>query len=1118
MRGVCTVSDKLRFLGVMVLLLASMSAFAQTENCNNGIDDDGDGKIDLNDPDCTCNLSSIESIIPNPSFEERTGCPQGLSELYHAVPWQQATEATTDYINNCQYVPGAVINTEIEEFPDGDGIVGALFVPNWREYVGTNLSQHLLGGTHYQLTIDIAAASVNGWIDKVGTGLPDSFETMQVTLFGKTTSSSFPLPTMNSPDLYDANWIVLGYANYTPLRQWGQIHLGFTPPENISSIMIGPPTVLPPSYDFASSLLYVMYDNLRLNEASAFGVYIEQNGYFCEGNLTLQSVLTTTFSPAATYQWYKDGIAIIGATSPTLSVTDATGVYGLRIVDGSECYVTSTVVSDLLPSPEFTLDPPSCLSITGTITFETTGSSYSVDNGANWQTSPVFSGLAVGNYYLKVMTASGCISSVAGVLIAEPNLLPASGANVTQPDACGEKGSIEVQSTIADSYSFDNGTTWVTDGLAENLEPGTYNVRIKNMEGCISSALTVTIYPFYEGWPNFTYVNPDCPNKGKITITDTADWYSFDSGATWTTNPELTDLNSGSYTMMYKNDPDCLSHEVSVYLYPSALDPADYEVQHSSCLQPGRITFLTTADEYSFDDGLTWSASNVSGNLTIGYYNIKSRDASGCESTGFVYIDHIVPEILPYTIDHPFCTETTGTITFESQPGSEYSFDGGATFQTSPVSPPLIPGYYVLQVRDGADCESQISYAYISEATGIPSAPSGNDIQNFCIHNNPTVSFLQASGQNIRWYEAGNPSELSPTTPLHSGLYHATQTTDLGCESPVSLSVLVSVGPYSIPVQDYSTDVCDAQNNGSENVDLSDFNPNFIPDPENHTFSYHTSFAGADAFLSFDAIPGFSSYAVSGLHTIYVRVTAANGCWGVSRLDLNLVPVPVNAMPVHYILCENYDVTLTAEPGFDHYLWSTGETTQAITVTTDGNYTVTVTDDHNNTSCTSTTNVLVQLSNPATITGFETYDWTQNNNSFTVNATGLGDYEYSLDNLLFQDSPTFHPMMAGEYKVYVRDKNRCGTVSEFVQLLMYPLFFTPNGDAINDNWQIKFSWTEPDMTIHIFDRYGKLLKQFSPNGPGWDGTYHGKPMPSDDYWFLVERERGTYRGHFSLKR
>ena len=88
----------------------------------------------------------------------------------------------------------------------------------------------------------------------------------------------------------------------------------------------------------------------------------------------------------------------------------------------------------------------------------------------------------------------------------------------------------------------------------------------------------------------------------------------------------------------------------------------------------------------------------------------------------------------------------------------------------------------------------------------------------------------------------------------------------------------------------------------------------------------------------------------------------------------------------------------------------------------------------------------------------------------------------------------------------------------------YPKYFTPNNDGYNDTWNIWSLKNQPDTKIYIFDRFGKLIKQLSPAGEGWDGTFNGQPLPSTDYWFkadYIDPKTGLtkeVRGHFSLKR
>jgi gliding motility-associated-like protein len=195
------------------------------------------------------------------------------------------------------------------------------------------------------------------------------------------------------------------------------------------------------------------------------------------------------------------------------------------------------------------------------------------------------------------------------------------------------------------------------------------------------------------------------------------------------------------------------------------------------------------------------------------------------------------------------------------------------------------------------------------------------------------------------------------------------------------------------------------------------------------------------------------------------------------------------------------------------------ETNSTIDVNSNGTYLVTVVTAS---GCFRTRSINVTASDIATINSVEIIDLTDQN-SVTVNVSGKGKYEFSLDAPFgpFKTSNLFENVAAGIHDVYVIDTNGCGTNSKTIAVIGVPKFFTPNGDGFNDFWNIKGvnNIFYSKSIIYIFDRYGKLLKQIIPSSLGWDGTINGAPMPGDDYWFTVELEDGrAAKGHFSLKR
>ena len=261
--------------------------------------------------------------------------------------------------------------------------------------------------------------------------------------------------------------------------------------------------------------------------------------------------------------------------------------------------------------------------------------------------------------------------------------------------------------------------------------------------------------------------------------------------------------------------------------------------------------------------------------------------------------------------------------------------------------------------------------------------------------------------------------------------------------------------------------------------------------------------------------------------TIYARVENANACYGISEIELTVFKLPNIETEFETRYCLNFfpeSIVLDAGiindlPSNYSYDWSTGENTATIEINAPGNYTVNIT---NSNGCSKNRSITVLPSNIATITAIEVIDASPNN-SISILVSGEGDYEYSLDNINgpYQDSNTFTNVQAGFYTVYVRDKNNCGITEELVSVVGFPKFFTPNDDNTNDLWQVKGinSQFQSNSSIYIFDRYGKLLKQLDPLGAGWDGTFNGAKLPTNDYWFKIELEDGrTFTSHFTLKR
>lgn len=522
----------------------------------------------------------------------------------------------------------------------------------------------------------------------------------------------------------------------------------------------------------------------------------------------------------------------------------------------------------------------------------------------------------------------------------------------------------------------------------------------------------------------------------------------------------------------------------------------------------GTIT-ATTSDPLSYSLPGTYT---IHWNYNDGNGNIETQNQT-------VVVN---PVTLPSaTSAQTFCIQqnaTLSSITITGQNIKWYDAPTGGNLLPNTTILQDITTYYVSQTINS--CESLRTPVTINIQN--TNAPTGTGTQTFCSTQNATLSDISITGSNINWYNSATSLSILPaTTILTNGTtYYATQTIN-GCENlsrlPITIIILIS----TLNATDYSEILCDDLNDGNETIDLSNYNLNVISNTTNCTFEYYPTVLSATNQVISQQINPFTNYNLTiGLHDIYVRIISNTGCSQIVKLSLTLVKKPEVLIKDILPICKNSPITVNGGSGFDSYSWSTGATTQSITITQTGNYSVTVSQNHGGITCSSIKNFTVVLSDIATIASIETQDWTDNENIIIVNLTtsSLGNYEFSLDGIHYQDSNIFSGLYSGNYTVYVHDKNECGIATEDVFLLTYPKFFTPNGDGNNDTWKIKFSQYEVGLKVKIFDRYGKQIK-FLENNSSWDGTYNGESMLSDDYWFVVSRANGKeHKGHFTLKR
>ena len=303
------------FSSLFFIILFLQFGFTQ-EICDNSIDDDNDGLIDLLDDDCNCSLN--DPILPNFSFEDTLCCPFRFSQMECVSSWVQASDATSDFYHTCDFISyDGAYPRPVTPFPDGHGFTGFLnqtflsidgIEEAGKEYIGTCVNVPLRKDTLYRITFFI------------GFGDDDDSQNItstkgKITLFGHSDCLGLPFEGKDCPLASSSSgWVELVTIPVEGRKEWKKVNATFVAPFDLEAIILGPDcSPLPLGEETCFFVDRVILDKDGLTFPFIDLTVTEST---CKEPIQLSVLLI----PDYTYQWYRNGIAIQAATNNVLDI------------------------------------------------------------------------------------------------------------------------------------------------------------------------------------------------------------------------------------------------------------------------------------------------------------------------------------------------------------------------------------------------------------------------------------------------------------------------------------------------------------------------------------------------------------------------------------------------------------------------------------------------------------------------------------------------------------------------------------------------------------------------------------------------------------------------------
>ncbi|NOR87772.1 MAG: T9SS type A sorting domain-containing protein, partial [Bacteroidales bacterium] len=452
--------------------------------------------------------------------------------------------------------------------------------------------------------------------------------------------------------------------------------------------------------------------------------------------------------------------------------------------------------------------------------------SYSIDEGNTWsQNNGDFTVLAAGYYFIQIMDENGCAYTLGNpVPINQPAMLVVSDVAIADVTECygNTDGALDISASGGTGtilYSIDGGATFVDNGgLFDNLAGGDYHVFITDDNGCSGeyAGNPVTIGQPVQITMDVTSANVSgCAgnNDGLISISATGGTavytYSIDGGASWSSNPDFTDLIAGSYIVMTQDDLACTQPYAGnpvVIDEPTAIVYDDVTTLDLSCYGSGDGEIMISATGgtgtlyYSIDGGATYQTDANFFDLDAGDYNLMIMDDNGCDiayGNNPVVLSQgneiVISDVVATDVS---CDGSLGSIVITANGGAGslgYSIDNGAHYQVSNLFNNLAADTYIVKVKDANGCTQLYSGNPIVVAKLTPSVVliSADPDTEVCSGTDVTLTANAFEAVSYSW-STGETAASIIVNESNAGTfeYSCLVMNEDGCESEESIHIV----------------------------------------------------------------------------------------------------------------------------------------------------------------------------------------------------------------------------------------------------------------------------------------------------------------------------------------